>query len=340
MKKVAKTPGTRWLALIAALVISLFLNLGMGSVSLSWSELWADGERLNSAQYVLLNYRLPKALAAICTGAGLSLCGLLMQTLFRNPLAGPFVLGISSGAGLGAALLLLGSSALMGTVGAVTPSSGLLILAASIGSLGVLLLVGAMANYVQDTLSLLIVGLMLGSVTTALVGLMSYFSSSEALQQYIFWSFGSLGGMSWPQVLLLLVFTLIGIVLALAMIKGLDGFLLGEDYAQSMGISPDRIRLGCIVAAGLLAGSCTAFAGPIAFVGLAVPHIARQRIQEMGHRHQIPAVLLYGSTILLLCDSLAQWPGSAHVLPINAITSLLGAPVVIWIVLKQKRLRF
>jgi len=331
---------SRWSALVLALLISLFLNLSMGSVSLSWNDLFSGSGSTSSAAYVLWQYRLPKALAAICTGAGLSLCGLLMQTLFRNPLAGPFVLGISSGAGLGAALLLLGSSALLGTVGSVAPSSTLLILAASMGSLAVLFLVGLMAKQLRDTLSLLIVGLMLGSLTTAVVGVLSYFSSSEALQQYVYWSFGSLGGMSWSQVGLLALFTLLGILIALMMIKGLDGFLLGEDYAHSMGISPQKVRMGCILAAGLLAGSCTAFAGPIAFVGLAVPHIARQRISEMRHAQQIPAVLLYGSVLMLLCDSLAQWPGSAHVLPINAITSLLGAPVVIWIILKQKKLRF
>lgn len=188
---------SRWPALIFALLISLFLNLSMGSVSLSWNDLFGSSEATSSAAYVLWQYRLPKALAAICTGAGLSLCGLLMQTLFRNPLAGPFVLGISSGAGLGAALLLLGSSALLGTVGSVAPSSTLLILAGSIGSLAVLFLVGLMAKQVRDTLSLLIVGLMLGSLTSAVVGVLSYFSSSEALQQYVYWSFGSLGGMLW-----------------------------------------------------------------------------------------------------------------------------------------------
>ena len=330
----------RWCSLVLALVLSVLLNLTTGSVPLSWDAVFGSGAGSDTAAYLLWNFRLPKAIAALCTGAGLSLCGLLMQTLFRNPLAGPFVLGISSGAGLGAALLILGSSAWLGTVGSLTPSSGLLVAAASLGSLLVLVLVGIIARQVRDTLSLLIIGLMLGSLTTAVVGVLSYFSSSEALQQYVYWSFGSLGGMSWSQVSLLALFTGLGILLSLFLIKGLDSFLLGEEYALTMGISPNRIRMGCILAAGLLAGSATAFAGPIAFVGLAVPHLARQRIKEMRHRQQIPAVLLYGAILMLLCDSLAQWPGSAHVLPINAITSLLGAPVVIWIILKQKRLRF
>ena len=340
MSSKSKESSWRWISLLLALLLSLFLNLSMGSVSLSWKSLLGSGPEAQTASYLLWEYRMPKAIAALCTGAGLSLCGLLMQTLFRNPLAGPFVLGISSGAGLGAALLILGSSALLGTIGSVAPSSGMLVAAASLGSLAVLLLVGIMARQLRDTLSLLIVGLMLGSLTTAVVGVMSYFSSSEALQQYVFWSFGSLGGMSWTQVGLLSVFTLFGIILSLFLIKGLDSFLLGEDYAHSMGISPNQVRLGCILAAGLLAGSSTAFAGPIAFVGLAVPHLARQKIKEMRHRQQIPAVLLYGAILMLLCDSLAQWPGSSHILPINAITSLFGAPVVIWIILKQKRLRF
>jgi iron complex transport system permease protein len=263
-----------------------------------------------------------------------------MQTLFRNPLAGPFVLGVSSGASLGAALLIMGVS-LLGGLGAGYLSSDLsLIVASGLGSFLVLVIVLIVATRLKDAMALLIVGLMFGSITAALVTVLSYFSQAEQLQKYIFWSYGSIGNLSWSQVGLLAVFVLSGIGISIGLLKALNAFLLGENYAVSMGISTKRSRNWIILATGLLAGGITAFAGPIAFIGLAVPHLARQLLGTQDHRILLPGVLLYGGILMLVCDVIAQLPFSAYVLPINAITSLVGAPVVIWLLLRRNRILF
>ncbi len=259
-----------------------------------------------------------------------------MQTLFRNPLAGPFVLGISSGASLGAAVLLMGSTLL----GALLFSDLSLVVAASIGSFLVLLVVLMVANQVRDTMTLLIIGLMFGSITAAIVSVLAYFSAAEQLQRFIFWSYGSVGSLSWYQNRILGTLVLVGGVLSVISIKNLNALLLGEHYAQSLGVSLKRSKLVIIVATGLLAGSITAFAGPIAFVGLAVPHLTRQVFATMEHKILIPAVFLYGAILMLLCDTIAQLPTTAQVLPINAITSLVGAPVVIWLLVKKRKMLF
>lgn len=325
--------------LALALVLSWLLNVSSGSVDIPFervvSSLFGGGTG-DTWDYIIWEYRVPKALTAILVGAGLSLSGLLMQTLFRNPLAGPFVLGISSGAGLGAALLLMGTSmAALSFLGDLS-----LALAASLGSFLVLLVVMAMAQRVRDSMALLIIGLMFGSISSALVSVLAYFSSAENLQRFVFWSLGSVANLSMSQLSLLAVLVLLGILLSLVSLKALNAFLLGEHYAQSLGVSLGRSRITIIVATGLLAGGVTAFAGPIAFVGLAVPHLTRQIFDTMEHRVLIPAVLLYGAVLMLLCDTVAQWPGSAQVLPINAITSLVGAPVVIWLLVRKRKILF
>jgi len=290
----------------------------------------------SSNYYIIWEYRLPKALTAIIVGGGLSLSGLLMQTLFRNPLAGPYVLGISSGASLGAALLIMGASLI--TLYAFNDIT--LALASSLGSFLVLSLVLVVAAKVKDTMALLIIGLMFGSITAAIVSVLSYFTKAEKLQQYIFWSFGSLGDLSWGQLLIVALCTLLGILLSVLSIKPLNAFSLGENYAKSLGIGLQKSRYTIIIATGLLAGSITAFAGPIAFVGLAVPHVTRQLFHTADHKIQIPAVLCCGAILMLLCDTIAQIPGSVSVLPINAITSIFGAPVVIWLLVRKGKMIF
>lgn len=290
----------------------------------------------SSNYYIIWEYRLPKALTAIMVGGGLSLSGLLMQTLFRNPLAGPYVLGISSGASLGAALLIMGASLI--TLSAFDDIT--LALASSLGSFLVLSLVLVIAAKVKDTMALLIIGLMFGSITAAIVSVLSYFTKAEKLQQYIFWSFGSLGDLSWGQLLIVALCTLLGILLSVLSIKPLNAFLLGENYAKSLGIGLQKSRYTIIIATGILAGSITAFAGPIAFVGLAVPHVTRQLFHTADHKIQIPAVLCCGAILMLLCDTIAQIPGSVSVLPINAITSIFGAPVVIWLLVRKRKMIF
>ena len=326
------------------LLLCILINVGLGSVAIPIDEVFSaiiGGETSRESwSYIVWNYRIPKALTAILVGCGLSLCGLLMQTLFRNPLAGPFVLGISSGASLGAALLIMGSSLISGwlTYGMINDVS--LALASSLGSFLVLLIVVVVASRVKDSMALLIIGLMFGSITAALVTVISYFTSAEQLQQYIYWSFGTVGNLSWMQLLLLSVATLIGIAMSIFCIKSLNALLLGEQYARSMGVQIKQSRYVIITATGLLAGAVTAFAGPIAFIGLAVPHLTRQVFNTTDHRILVPAVLIYGAILLLLCDTLAQLPGSAYVLPINAITSIIGAPVVIWLLVRKKKMIF
>lgn len=326
------------------LLACFMVNISLGSVSIPFREVINSllGKETDPETwgYIIWNYRLPKGLTAILVGSGLSLSGLLMQTLFRNPLAGPFVLGISSGASLGVALLILGSSLFSGIFifGLISDIS--LVLASSVGSFIVLLAVMVVANKIKDTMALLIIGLMFGSMTAALVSVLSYFSTAEKLQQYIYWSFGSLGNLSWQQLLVLLVINTIGILIGIFSIKSLNGFLLGENYAKSIGINIKRSRYLIILATGLLAGVATAFAGPIAFIGLAVPHLTRQIFNTTDHRVLLPAVLIYGAILMLICDTIAQWPASAHVLPINAITSIIGAPVVIWLLVRKRKMVF
>ena len=330
----------KFLALLLVLIGAMVLNIGLGSVSIPFNQIFKGliGQTLenDSWRYILFEYRLPKAITAILVGGGLALSGLLMQTLFRNPLAGPFVLGISSGASLGAALLLMGSTVL----GGLLFSDFSLVVAASLGSFLVLLVVLLMANRIRDTMALLIIGLMFGSITAAIVSVLAYFSSAEQLQRFIFWSYGSVGDLSWNQNLILGGIVLLGTVLSILSIKSLNAFLLGEQYAQSLGVNLKKSRFIIIVATGLLAGSITAFAGPIAFVGLAVPHLTRQIFNTMEHKTLVPAVFLYGAILMLFCDTIAQLPTSAKVLPINAITSIVGAPVVIWLLVRKRKMLF
>jgi len=293
-----------------------------------------------SWDYIIIDYRLPKAITAVLVGSGLAISGLLMQTLFRNPLAGPFVLGLSSGASLGVAVLILGAGAFGGAIGGLLTSEWSLVIASALGSFIVLLAVLAVTLRIKDTMAILIIGLMFGSVTAAVVAVLSYFSDAEQLQQYVFWSFGSLGNQSWSGVLILSVCTVAGIAISFLVSKSLNALLLGENYAKSMGVRIKRTTVVLIITTSILAGGITAFAGPIAFIGLAVPHITRQWITTSNHRILIPAVLLFGSIIMLICDVVAQLPFSEYTLPINAITSLIGAPVVIWLLVRKRKLLF
>lgn len=339
-----KTYRLTFLLLLLALFLCFTINISLGSVSIPFEDtlsvIFGGQIQKESWPNIIWNYRIPKALTAILVGSGLALSGLLMQTLFRNPLAGPFVLGISSGASLGVALLIMGSTALAGffSVGFINDVS--LIIAASIGSFLVLLMVMALAVKVKDTMALLIIGLMFGSITAAIVSVLSYFTNAEKLQQYMYWLFGSVGNLSWEQLSLLSGIILIGIVLSILSIKSLNALLLGENYARSLGIDMKKSRYIIIIATGLLAGGTTAFAGPIAFVGLAVPHLTRQIFNTTDHKVLTPAVLIYGAILMLLCDTIAQLPTSANILPINAITSIIGAPVVIWLLVRKRKMIF
>jgi iron complex transport system permease protein len=249
-------------------------------------------------------------------------------------------LGISSGASLGVALVILGSGIFGGVLASLLISKWSIVLASSLGSFLVLLAVIAVSQYVRDTMAILIIGLMFGSITASLVSVLSYFSSAELLRQYIFWGFGSLSNLSWQSISIFFGIYFIGIVLSIFSIKALNGLLLGDFYAQSLGVNLKRNRLVIILATSLIAGSITAFAGPIAFIGLAIPHITRQVFKTSNHRTLLPAVLLFGAIVMLICDSISQLPMTNYTLPINAITALVGAPIVIWLLARQKKMLF
>ncbi|MEL6918387.1 MAG: iron ABC transporter permease [Bacteroidota bacterium] len=340
----SKTYRLPFLLLFLVLLLCFAINIGLGSVTIPLKDtlnIVFGGTGQNSSwNYIVWNYRIPKAITAILVGGGLSLSGLLMQTLFRNPLAGPFVLGISSGASLGAALFIMGSAVFSGVITFHMVSDISLALSASIGSFLVLLLVVVVATRIKDTMALLIIGLMFGSITAAIVSILSYFTNAEKLKRFIYWSFGSVGNLSWQQLLLLSGVILLGIVLSIMSIKSLNALLLGENYAKSLGVNIKKSRYIIIIATGLMAGSVTAFAGPIAFIGLAVPHLTRQLFTTTDHKVLVPAVLMYGALLLLICDTLAQLPTLAYVIPINAITSIVGAPVVIWLLVRKRKMVF
>ena len=324
-------------------IITLFLiNLSLGSVAIPLKDVFKSITggipTKETWHYIILNYRLPKAITAILVGMGLSVSGLLMQTLFRNPLAGPYVLGLSSGASLGVAIVIMGAAFLPVSIASFLLSSFGIVLASSIGSFLVLLAVLIVSVRLRDTMAILIVGLMFGSLTSAIVGTLTYFSTAEQLQKFTFWSLGNLGNMSWTSIIILLVCVLIGLLLSLTSIKPLNALLLGENYARSLGLNYKKSRLIIIFATSILAGSITAFAGPVAFIGLAVPHIAKLVFQTSNHKILYWSTLLFGAIIMLICDTVSQVPGGDITLPINAVTSIFGAPIVIWLLIRKQKI--
>lgn len=331
-----------FLILTTGVVCLFIINISVGSVSIPVKEvircLIGGTSSKETWQYIIMDYRLPKAIAAVLVGMGLSISGLLMQTLFRNPLAGPYVLGLSSGASLGVAMVILGAAFLPESVASLLLSSYGIVLASSLGSFLVLMAVLVVSYRLRDTMAILIVGLMFGSLTSAIVGTLSYFSTAEQLQKFTFWSLGNLGNLSWTSILVLLICVLIGLLLSLFSIKPLNALLLGENYARSLGLNYKKARLIIIFATSVLAGSITAFAGPIAFIGLAVPHIAKLVFQTSNHVVLFWSTLLFGASIMLICDSISQVPGGDITLPINAVTSIFGAPIVIWLLIRKKKM--
>jgi len=330
--------------LIIGIVFLFLINISLGSVSIPIKDVFNSLTGGNSTketwQYIIIDYRLPKAIAAILVGMGLSISGLLMQTLFRNPLAGPYVLGLSSGASLGVATVILGAAFLPPFLASFLLSSYGIVLASSLGSFLVLLAVLAISQKLRDTMAILIVGLMFGSLTSAIVGTLTYFSTAEQLQKFTFWSLGNLGNLSWTSILILSLCVAIGLLLSLFSIKPLNALLLGENYARSLGMNYEKTRLIIILATSILAGSITAYAGPIAFIGLAVPHIAKLVFQTSNHTILFWSTLLFGAIIMLVCDSISQLPGSDITLPINAVTSIFGAPIVIWLLIRKRKLMY
>lgn len=339
-------PRSILLIVLAGLLVAVFLlSLALGSVAVPLDEivrvLLGGSASRDAWTSIILKFRLPKALTALLAGAALGVGGLQMQTLFRNPLADPFVLGISSGASLGVALVVLavGMPGMILLAGISLVGDLSLALAASLGSAAVLGIVLLASRRVQNSVTLLILGLMFGYVVSAVVSLLLYFSIAERIQAYINWTFGSFGGVTWSQMVVFAPTILVGLAIAFLLSKSLNALLLGEVYARSMGMNVRRARLWIIASTALLAGVVTAFCGPIGFLGIAVPHICRSLFNTSDHRILIPATILTGGIVAVLADLIAQVPGSQLVLPLNAITALIGAPVVIWIILRGRALK-
>ncbi len=286
---------------------------------------------------IIRNYRLPKAITAVIAGAALSLSGLLMQTLFRNPLAGPDVLGVSAGAGLGVALLTMLSGTaiypLLSSLGSMAT-----VIAAIAGAAGVMLLILTVSSRIKDSITILVLGMIFGYVASAVVTILQSFADPDSLKLFVTWTFGSLGGVTWQKMPILLSLFLAGVLTCFLLIKALNSLLLGEHYAVSAGLNIRRTRLLIIAIASLITGSVTAFTGPIAFVGVVIPHFARAFFGTVNHRRILPATLLLGSILMLLCDIISQIPITNRTLPINAVTALFGAPMIVWVVLKRKKL--
>ncbi|WP_440999019.1 iron chelate uptake ABC transporter family permease subunit [Fodinibius sp. SL11] len=332
--------------LIVGLAALLLINLALGSVDIPLGDIvqiLIGEEATNQAwNKIVINIRIPRVVTAILAGSALSVGGLLMQTLFRNPLAGPSVLGITAGASLGVAIVMLAGGTIT-SIFAIQQLSALgswvIVIAASLGAAAVLLLILLISIKVRDNVTLLIIGLMIGNLTIALVSIWQYFSRPEQIQDYLIWTFGSLGGVPLDQLWILAVVAFIGGGIAMVLSKPLNGLLLGENYARSMGLSVSGSRIWIIVSTSLLAGGITAFCGPIGFVGIAVPHLTRSLMGTNDHRVLIPATLLMGAILLLACDIIAQVPGSTTTLPISAVTSMVGSPVVIWVIIQRKNLQ-
>ncbi len=332
-----KSPTSLLFLLLSTGLVALFaIDLAVGSVRIPLAEVWAaltGGEVESATATIVRSIRLMKAVVAIAAGAALAVSGLQMQTLFRNPLAGPFVLGISSGASFGVALLLLGAP-LLGWSGSALLSSLGVAGAAWAGAAAILALIALVSRHIKDIMVILILGMMCSSGVDAVVQILQYLSNEGALKSFVIWTMGSLGDVTGVQLWLLLAAVGAGLVLAVAVIKPLNLLLLGEHYARTMGLSIRRTRLLIFLSTTLLAGTVTAFCGPVGFVGLAVPHLARMLFRTADHRILLPATALTGSCVVLLGDIVSKW----FTLPINTITALMGIPIVVWVVVRHKQI--
>lgn len=326
---------------IAVSILLLFgLNLTTGSVQIPFTDvldiLCGRFAGKESWQYIILENRLPQALTALLCGASLSVCGLMLQTAFRNPLAGPDVFGISSGAGLGVALVML---LLGGTVSTslFTVSGFLAILtAAFLGAITVTALILFLSTLVRNSVLLLIVGIMVGYVSSSAVSLLNFFASEEGVKSYMVWGMGNFGGVSMSHIPLFSLLCIVGIMGALLLVKPLNILLLGPQYAESLGISTRRLRNLLLLIVGLLTAITTAFCGPISFIGLAIPHIARLLFRTDNHQVLLPGTILTGAAIALLCNFICFLPGEMGVIPLNAVTPLIGAPVIIYVIIQRR----
>lgn len=328
--------------LLSLLLVILFVaSLLLGSVSLQVKEVLGvilGQEVYPQTRILVTHFRLPKAITALVVGAALSASGLQMQTLFRNPLAGPYVLGISSGASLGVSLFLLGAPLLGVSVASETLRNIGVVGSAWIGAALILAVIMAVSVRLKDIMAILILGMMFGSAASAIVQILQYLSPDSALKSFVVWTMGSLSGVSLQQLGLMSGIVVAGLALSIYLIKPLNLLLLGENYARTMGLNIRWIRFLLFASTTLLAGTVTAFCGPIGFIGIAVPHVARMLTGNADHRVLMPASMLMGSVTMLLCDIIAQLPGHEMVLPVNTITALLGIPIIVLVIVRNRKI--
>lgn len=341
------TPSFRtWLfPLLCVLLMLLFAaNLFWGSVAIPVRQVFTiltggEAERASWA-FIVLESRLPGAITALLCGASLSTCGLMLQTAFRNPLAGPSVLGINAGASLGVALVMLAGGGVL-TAGSITLTGFLSTLAgAFIGSMAVMGVILLLASVIRSDIMLLIAGMMIGYLTSSLISLLNFFATAEGVHSYMVWGLGNFGGVSMQQLPWFATVCLVGIGIGLLLIKPLNALLLGERYAENLGINIRRVRHLLLLATGLLCAITTAFCGPVSFIGLAVPHMARLLLGSSNHNTLMPVTILLGAIVALFCNLCCTLPGQAGIIPLNAVTPILGAPVIIYVIINQRKIQY
>ncbi len=337
----------RWLGflLLGVGLIALFIvNISFGSVYISFSDICHVllGDEASKIAYnsIILNSRLPQTITALLAGAGLAVGGLQMQTLFRNPLADPYILGISSGSGLGVALVLLLAGSVFGvSVSALGVLGQLTVVSAAfMGAFLVLLLIVFFARILRDNTTLLIVGIMVGYAAASVIGIMKYYSPKEDVQAFVIWGMGSFANVGWEQLKVFSPIIILGLLVSLLLVKPLNILVLGENYAHNLGLNVKRTRLYILYCTGLLTAVITAFCGPIAFLGLAVPHLTKGLFRTSDHKILVPAVILAGAVLSLFCNFIARMPGFESALPINVVTGILGAPIVVSVILKRRHI--
>lgn len=334
--------GCKYCIGLTGVILLLFIaNLLIGSVNIPPAEVWhilTGGESSKASwSFIVWEARLPQALTALLCGGALAVCGLMLQTAFKNPLAGPSILGINSGASLGVAfvMLLFGGSV---TAGTFSLSGFLSVLAgAFIGAMAIMALILFFSTLIKSNVMLLITGIMIGYIASSAISLLNFFATAEGVQSYIIWGMGNFGGVSLQQMPAFASVTLLGLAGALMLIKPLNALLLGERYAENLGVNIRRVRNWLLVVTGLLTAITTAFCGPVAFIGLAVPHVARMLLGTSNHHSLLPVTILSGGAVALLCNLICILPGDAGIIPLNAVTPIIGAPVIIYVIVSQRK---
>jgi len=329
---------TVFVLLLIILLAAFIADMLSGSIHLGIRDIYIylTGGLSESDRLIIEQFRFPKAVTAVIAGAAMACSGLIMQTVFRNPLAGPDVLGVSSGAGLGVAVVILAVTPFSGAANESWLQGWALIFAAWVGAGGVMLLIMSVSSRVRDIMTVLIIGILIANAVSSVVSVLQYFSNETMLKTYVIWTMGNIGNLSAVQVRTLGFASLAGLILAMVEIKPLNAIIMGETFARSVGVNIKASRLVLFASASVLAGSVTAFCGPVAFIGVAVPHIARLITGSSDHRILLPASLITGSITLLLSDIISNLPPSGSVLPVNTVTSLIGIPVIIWIIIGKK----